>query len=93
MLSGELELPHLQAGVHHLHHGGSFPAPPDGDALPLHPHRNRAVDPQEGRGRFSSQHHEPQGDRQDFKVDMTTGAIMIKKIIFFSHKKHQYAEI
>lgn len=70
LLSGEMALPGLPASLHHLHHGGSFPATPGHHALPLHPHRHWAVDPEEGGWFLGPQHHEPQRDQQDLQVGL-----------------------
>lgn len=68
VLPGELALCDSPAGIHHLHHGGSFLAPFGSHAVPLHSYRHRVVDPQKGGRLLSPQHHEPQGDQQDLKV-------------------------
>lgn len=63
VLPGELVISQTPSGVHDLHHGGSVLAAAGHHALPLHPHRHRAVDPQTGRGFVRAQHHEPPGDQ------------------------------
>lgn len=68
LLPGALALAAPPAGLHHLHHGGPLPAPPGDHAVPIHAHRHRAVDPQEGGRLLGPRHNEPQGDWQDLAV-------------------------
>lgn len=70
LLPRALALTAAPAGLHHLHHGGPLSAPTCDHAIPVHPHRCRAVDPQEGGRLVNAEHHEPQGDWQDLAVGL-----------------------
>lgn len=79
VLSGALAFAAAPSGLHHLHHGGAVPAAAGRHALPLQPHRRRALDP-ETRGRlFRPQHHEPQRDQQNLQVRVKTNKDPLKQ--------------
>ncbi|XP_043087035.1 uncharacterized protein qrfprb isoform X2 [Puntigrus tetrazona] len=69
MLSGALAFTAAPSALHHLHDGGSVPAAAGRHALPLQPHRHRALDPQACGRLLGPQHHEPQRDQQDLQKE------------------------